>query len=92
MIYNMFILEKSKFFSVNISSGHYTYGIKFEKPSEPTGTFQIYFWYFMFLSMRSLFMKIFKMSQTEVALNMKVFLNNIPCTDKQDIDFEKTTT
>ena len=37
-------------------------------------------------------MKIFKMNHTEVALNMEVFLHNIPCTDEQDIDFEKTTT
>ena len=37
-------------------------------------------------------MKMFRMSQTEVALNMKVFLHNIPCTDEQDIDFEKIAT
>ena len=37
-------------------------------------------------------MKMFKMSQTDVALNMKVSLHNILYTDEQDIDFEKTTT
>ena len=37
-------------------------------------------------------MKIFKISQTEVALNIKVVLHNVPCTDEHDIEFEKTTT
>ena len=60
------------------------YNIKVEKQSEPAGTFPIFF-------PKSFFMKIFKMSQTEIALNMEVFLHNIPCTGEQDIDFEKTT-
>ena len=37
-------------------------------------------------------MKIFRMSETEVGLNVKVSLHNLTCTDEQDIDFEKTTT
>ena len=37
-------------------------------------------------------MKIFKISQTEVGLDVEVFPYNIPCTDEQDINFEKTTT
>ena len=33
-------------------------------------------------------MEIFKMIQTDAALNTKVFLHNISCTDEQDIEFE----
>ena len=33
-------------------------------------------------------MKLLQMSGMEVVLNMKVFLQNIPCNDEQNIDFE----
>ena len=75
--------------TVNISSRHDTYSIKVETSSGPAGTSQICFGYFISFSMN---IKIFKMSQTEVALTMKVFLHNIPYTDEENTDFEKTTT
>ena len=70
----------------NISSGRRTYSIKVEKQSEPAGTFQICFWYFISFNMRSFFLKIFKTKQVEVAPNIT------PNKYLHDIDFEKTTT
>ena len=86
------MLTKERCCTVNISSGHHRYSIKVEKPSEPASTFQISFWYFISFNMKRLFMKFFKMSQMEVALNIEVFLHNTHCTDEHDIDFEKSTT
>ena len=58
---------------LSISSGHRRYSIKVEKPSEPAGTFQICFWYFISFNMKSFFLKkIFKTDQIEVAPIMKI--------------------
>ena len=83
------MLTSERCHTVNISSRHDTYSVKIEKLSEPEATFQICFWYFISFSIKKAFMKIFKM---KLALNMTVLLHNIPWTDQQDTDFEKTTT
>ena len=49
------------------------YSMKVEKPSEPAGTFQICLRYFISFDMKSFSLKIFKINQTEVASNIKVF-------------------
>ena len=81
------VLTSEQCHTVNISCRHDTYSIKVEKSSELTGTFQICFWHFISFS-EEVFIKIFEMSQTEVALNMKVFLHNVPLIflDKQVSD------
>ena len=89
---SIILLTRERCRTVIISSRHHTYSIKVEKLSEPAGTFQICFWYFISFNMKSFFLKIFKMNQTEVVLNMKVFLHNVPSTKGHDIYFEKTTT
>ena len=66
-----------------ISYRHDTYSIKVEKSSEPAGAFQICFRYFISFSMKGFFMKIFKISQTVVTLNI--------ISTVKEIDFEKTT-
>ena len=67
------LLTRGRCRTVNISSGHHTYSIKVEKPSEPSGTFQICFWYFISFTMKNFSPEIFKTRQTEVAPNMKLF-------------------
>ena len=61
--------EKSVTLSISVLYRHHLHGIKVEKPSEPAGTFQICFWYFISFNMKSFFLKIFKMNQIGVAPN-----------------------
>ena len=91
---SVILLARERCRTANISSRHHTYSVKVEKLSEPAVTFKICFWYFgiSFRQESFNFLKIFKMNQTEVALNMKVFLYNFPCTKEHDIDCVKTTT
>ena len=67
------VLELFLDLRLSISSRHRTYSIKVEKLSEPAGTFQVCFWYFISFNMKRFFLKIFKTDQIEVAPNMKVF-------------------
>ena len=61
--------------------------------SEPVDTFKICFWYFISFNMKSFFLKIFKMNQTEVAPNMEVFPSvTSPVLKNTIFDLEKTTT
>ena len=76
------LLTRKRCRKFNISSGDRTYSVKVEKPSEPTGTFQICFWYFISFSMKTFFLKIFKTKQRLL----------LTCKYLHDIDFEKTTT
>ena len=71
-VFCFFVLSSFSFRNLsNISSRHHTYSIKVRKSSEPAGTFQICFWYFISFNMKSFFLKIFKTNQTEVASNSK---------------------
>ena len=48
------LLTRERYRTVKINSGHhYTYSIKVEKPSEPEGRFQIWFWHFIPFNMNS---------------------------------------
>ena len=77
---------------VNFSSGHHVVSRSARMLSEPDGTFQKCFnLVFCFLQHEEGLMKILKISHTETALNIKVFLPRIRYIDKQDIDFKKTT-
>ena len=78
---------------MNISSRYHTYSIKFEKSCDLQVHFKFGFGQdSISFNMKSFFLKIFKINQTEVAPKMKIFLHNVPCTKEHDINFEMNTT
>ena len=70
---SVILLTRERCRTVNISSRQRMYSIKVEKLSEPAGTFQICFWYFISFNIKSFFQKNIQINQTEVAPGMKVF-------------------
>ena len=70
---SVILLTRERCHAVNIIFGHLTYSIKVKKPSEPAGTFQICFWYFILFNIKRFFPKIFNIDQTDVTSDMKVF-------------------
>ena len=50
---SVILLTRERYRTVKINSGHHTYSIKVEKPSEPERRFQIWFWHFIPFNMNS---------------------------------------